>query len=281
MSKVAIVTDSTSSIPQDRIEKHGITIMRQVVIWDGVTYKDGVDITPQAFYERLAQSDKSPTTSQCSVADFKEAFDKLSGEGHDILCIVVSSKLSGTLNSATQAKEMVPDANIEIVDSKQVAMSLGHIVLKAAEVSEAGGSLAECKAAAEALVDNGGVVLTPETLEYLHRGGRIGGGAKFLATALNIKPILVLEDGRLEAGERVRTRKKVMRRLVEMVIEKTEGKSNIRLSALHANSEADAKLLLDMLNEKVDTTDCLITGVSPAVGVHVGPGTVGITFLHD
>ena len=124
MSKVAIVTDSTSTIPKNLVEKYQLTVIPQIVIWGEETQRDGVDVQPSEFYKRLAASKVSPTTSQATVASFKEIYDKLHGEGHDILCVLISSKLSGTINSAVQAKELVPEANVEIVDSLSVAMAL-------------------------------------------------------------------------------------------------------------------------------------------------------------
>ncbi|NJN43503.1 MAG: DegV family protein [Anaerolineae bacterium] len=279
MSKVAIVTDSTSTIPKNLIEKYQITVLPQIVIWGEEVQRDGLDVQPTQFYERLAASKVSPTTSQATVASFKEVYEKLHGEGHEILCILVSSKLSGTINSATQAKELVPDAKIEVVDSLSVAMALGFQVLEVAKVAQNGASLPECKALAEKAVGHTGVVITPETLEYLHRGGRIGGGAKFLATALNIKPVLELKEGRLEALERVRTRKKVLNRLVDIVEEQVAGRTPVRISALHANSKDDAQYLLDEVKKRLNPVEAVLAEVSPAIGVHTGPGTVGLTFM--
>jgi len=279
MSKVAIVTDSTSTIPKDLIAQYQITVVPQVVIWGEETQRDGVDVHPTEFYKRLAASKVSPTTSQATVADFKEVYEKLHGEGYEILCVLLSNKLSGTIGSAIQAKELVPDAKVEIVDSLSVAMALGFQVLEAAKAAQRGASLAECKAGAEKLVNSTGVVLTPETLEYLHRGGRIGGGAKFLATALNIKPLLEVREGRIEALERVRTRKKALLRLVEVVEEQVGGRTPVRISALHANSLEDAQFLLEEAKKRLNPIEAFVSEVSPAIGTHTGPGTVGLVYM--
>lgn len=279
MSKVAIITDSTSTIPKNLIDQYQLTIMPQMVIWGEEAQRDGIDVQPTAFYQRLAASKVSPTTSQATVASFKEAYEKLHGEGYEILCVLISNKLSGTISSAIQAKEMVPGAKVEIVDSLSVAMALGFQVLEVAKLAQTGASLAQCKALAEKAVSHTGVIITPETLEYLHRGGRIGGGAKFLATALNIKPILEVKDGRLEAVERVRTRKKVLARIVELAAEQVAGRTPVRLSAVHANSPEDAQFLLDEAKKVLKPVEALITEVSPAIGTHTGPGTVGLVFM--
>ncbi|GAB4579240.1 MAG: DegV family protein [Anaerolineales bacterium] len=279
MSKIAIITDSTSTIPKQMVAQYQLTVMPQMVIWGEETQRDGIDVQPTDFYKRLAASKVSPTTSQATVASFKEAYEKLHGEGYEILCILISSKLSGTISSAIQAKELVPEAKVEIVDSLSVAMALGFQVLEVAKRVQAGASLMECKAYAEKATAHTGVIITPETLEYLHRGGRIGGGAKFLATALNIKPILEVKDGRLEAVERVRTRKKVLTRVVEIAAERVGGRTPVRISAVHANSPEDAQFLLDEAKKLLKPTEAFITEVSPAIGTHTGPGTVGLAFM--
>ncbi len=278
---VAIVTDSTSTIPKNLIEKYNLTIAPQVVIWEGKTFRDGIEISPSDFYARLENTPKEnmPTTSQCTIASFTEIYKDLQAKGHEILCVLISHKLSGTISSAEQAKELVPDARVEIVDSLSCAMGLGFQALEAAKAATDGASLAECKAVAESAVPKTGVILTPETLEYLHRGGRIGGGAKFLATALNIKPVLELVDGRLEALERVRTRKKVMARVLELLVERVGDRRPLRISALHAKSEADAQALLEEARVRLNPDEAVLSEVSPAIGVHVGPGTIGITWM--
>ena len=278
MAKVAVLTDSTSTLPQDKRDSLNISVISQVVIWGEETYKDGIEIQPTDFYKRLSTSATMPTTSQASVADFQEHYDRLHGEGYEILCVLVSSKLSGTINSAVQAKELVPDAKIEIIDSQAAAMALGFQAIEAAKVAQTGGDMAACKARAEMAVKNTGVVLTPETLEFLHRGGRIGGASRFLATALNIKPILELQDGRIEPLERVRTRKKVLQRLVDLVEERIGGRGNVHLSPLHANSPTDARALQEMA-ARLNPVESVLTEVSPAIGTHTGPGTVGLAYM--
>lgn len=279
MTKVAIVTDSTATLPQDMIEKYSIQVANQIVIWGEETFKDGIDIQPNEFYHRLSESEVMPTTSQASVVNFQEIFTDLHEQGFDILNILISHKLSGTIGSAQQAKEMLPDANIEIVDSYSAAMGLGFQVLAVARLAAEGAEMAECKSLALQARDQTGVVLAPETLEYLHRGGRIGGATRFLGTALNIRPILEVRDGRIEPVERARTRKKVLNRLIQLTIERVGGRKPVRLASLHANSPEDAKLLLEQAKNQLDPVETIFTEVSPAIGTHTGPGTVGLVFM--
>lgn len=280
MSKVAVVTDSTAYIPQELVDQYHITVAPQVLIWGEETFRDGVDISPTEFYTRLAKADIMPTTSQVAVADFKEIFEKLHGEGKDILAVLISDLLSKTVNSAELAKKMVPDAKIEVVNSATSAMELGFHALAAARAAEDGATLAECKSIVEAAKDRSGVILSVDTLEFLHRGGRIGGASRFLGTALQLKPLLEVREGRIEPLERVRTKKKAQQRLADLVVERVNGKDNIRISTLHANAAEDARALLTHLKGRVNAVEFVLSEVSPVIGAHVGPGTVGIAYMY-
>lgn len=279
MSKVAIVTDSTATIPEDLRLQYDVHVLPQVLIWGEETLLDGVDIQPDEFYQRLETDPVHPKTSQVTPAAFKEKYSELLEGDREVLAILVSRKLSGTIESATQALDFFPGAPIEIVDSQSVAMALGFQVLAAARAVEEGASLQEAKAVAEQSTSHTGVVFAVDTLEYLHRGGRIGGGARFLGTALNIKPILEVQDGKVEAVERVRTRKKSLNRLVELIEDRAGGRKPVRLATLHANAAEEAKVLLDETSQRLDAVESVFTEVSPVVGTHAGPGTVGLAFM--
>ncbi len=281
MSKIAIVTDSTAYIPKDLIAQYNISVIPLVLIWGEETYRDDIDIKPTEFYTRLQGATVMPTTSQPTIADFKSLFERLHGEGCEILSILISSQLSGTVSSAEQARKLVPDAVIEIVDSKTTAMELGFHVLAAARAAEIGASLAECKAVAEDAQERTGVIFAVDTLEFLHRGGRIGGGARFLGTALKLKPLLEVADGSIAALERVRTKRKAHNRLIELIEARVAGKKNIRLATLNANAADDARALLAQANGNMEVVESVFAEVSPVIGVHVGPGTVGLAYMYD
>ncbi len=280
MSKVAVLTDSTAYLPNDLVEKYNIAVISQVLVWGEETMKDGVDISPTEFYERLSGAEIMPKTSQASAADFKEVLNRIVADGSDVLAILVSDKLSGTINSINQSLEFFPDANIEIVNSESIAMALGFAVLEAARAAKKGASLAECKAIAEDVKNRAGVVFAVDTLEFLHRGGRIGGASRFLGTALQLKPILEVKDGRVEAVERVRTKKKAHMRLVEIIEERTAGSESVKLATLHANAYDEARALLDAAKDRLGNVDeSIFSEVSPVVGTHAGPGTVGLAYM--
>lgn len=281
MSKVAFVTDSTSYIPKEVREKYPITVVPQVVIWEGVSYEDDVTITTDQFYSRLRTAKVMPTTSQVSVINMHKAFSALLEQGYEVLGMFVSSKLSGTYQSAVLGRDQLASGKdkVDIIDSETTAMALGFQVLSVARAAQDGASLADCRALAEKARAYTGVYLTVETLEFLHRGGRIGGAQRFLGTALNLKPILAVEGGRVEPVERVRTRGKALDRVVEIVAEKCAGKSPVRIATLHADSPNDAKYMLDKITPLVNPTETIFAAVSPAVGANAGPGTVGLAYM--
>lgn len=279
MSKVTIVTDSTAYIPKEYTAKHQIRVAPQVLIWGNDTYEDGVDITPEEFYRRLSTAKIMPSSSQVSIKTFDQIFKSIREEGNEVLAILISEKLSGTIDSAVQVKTHMADTAIEIVDSRTTAMALGFIAIETAKAAEQGATLAECKALAEHLKGNTGLAFAVDTLEFLHRGGRIGGASRLLGSALNIKPILELVDGRVEPIERVRTRSKSMSRVVELIGERIGGRKPVHLATLHANAEADAIALLEEAKAKIGGVEHILSEVSPVVGTHAGPGTLGLAFL--
>lgn len=280
MAKVALVTDSTSYVPKELLKDVDLHVVPSIVIWGEEEMRDGVDIQPAEFYERLATAEEMPTTSQATPSDFKETYEKIIANGqNDILSMHVSAKLSGTVASAEQAAAMLPNANIEIVDGHSASMGTGWALLEAAKAAAAGKSLQEVAAIARKCRDQGGVILLVDTLEFLHRGGRIGGASRFLGTALNLKPVLEVIDGAIEPVERVRTKKKAIARLVDLLEERVAGRSPVRLAGIHANALEDCQMLLDMASQRVNPIQKVISDVSPAVGTHTGPGTLGLGYL--
>jgi DegV family protein with EDD domain len=281
MSKVAVVTDSTGYIPQDLIEQYSIPVAPLVVIWGDETLRDDIDIKPTEFYNRLKTAKIMPSTSQPPIPEFESIFKRLDAEGYEILAVLISNHLSGTIASAEQAKQNLPDATIEIFDSKSTAMAMGFQVLAAVRAAIEGASLDDCLAIVEKARDNTGILFAVDTLEFLHRGGRIGGASRYLGTALQLKPLLTLEDGKIEALERVRTKKKAHARLSDIVVERLTGKPNIRLATLNANAVEEANALLEKTCERLDVVEKIYSEVSPVIGTHVGPGTVGLAYMHD
>ncbi|MBG7610040.1 MAG: DegV family protein, partial [Anaerolineae bacterium] len=264
------------------LEQYQISVVPLVLIWDGEILRDGIDIKADEFYIRLANAKTMPTTSQIAVIEFKNVFERLSQAGHDILAVLVSGGVSGTVDSARQAKAMLPDANIELVDSKTTAMEMGFHILSAAAQAAAGASLRKCKKIAEDARNLTDMVFAVETLEFLHRGGRIGTAARYLGTALQLKPILTFANGTIEPIERVRTKRKSHQRLIELISENSAGYSKIKLAAIHANAAEEARALLAAAEKSLkNISETFFTGVSPLVGTHAGPGTVALAFIGE
>jgi DegV family protein with EDD domain len=281
MPGIQIVTDSTGYIPADLVHKYSIQVAPQILIWGDETLRDGIDILPDAFYERLKTASVMPTTSQATVADFQEFFQKAAAQGRPVLAILLSSKLSGTISSAIQAKELVPQAQVEIIDSYATSMAMGYQVLAAARAAESGKGFADVVAVARDAVSKTGVVFVVDTLEFLHRGGRIGGASKLLGTALNLKPVLELRDGRLEPVEKIRTKTKAVSRMLDIVEERVKGKANVRLATIHAAARDEAQTLLDEAVARLRPVEAFVVEASPVVGTHAGPGTVGLAYCYD
>ena len=279
MSKVAIVTDSTAYIPVDLLRKYNIHVVPQVLCWGNETFEDGVDILPTEFYARLEKADIMPSTSQATPQSFVQIFNQLLEDDWQVLAVLLPPTLSGTVASAINARQEFPGAPLEIVESNSTSMALGFQVLETARAAVQGASMAECKAVAEKARDHTGVVFAVNTLEFLHRGGRIGGGSRYLGTALNIKPILEVTGGKVEAIERVRTRKKSLMRLVELVEERVNGQKPVHLAVLHANVPDEAKELLAMASSRIEAEESIYSEVSPVIGTHAGPGTVGLAYM--
>lgn len=280
MSKTAVVTDSTAYIPADLCRKLNITVVPLSVIWGDETYLDGVTIEPSEFYTRLKNSKVMPTTSQASPAAMHKAFSGLLEQGYDVMGVFISEKLSGTLDSARQARQELASAQdkIALFDSQTIAMALGYQAIALARAAATGASLKDCQALAEQVRPNTGVYFVVETLEFLHRGGRIGGAQRFLGSALNLKPILTIQDGKVDSADSVRTSAKAYEKVIDLVAEKCAGKSNLRLATLQANAEENARTVLNKATEKLNAVESILSAVSPAIGTHTGPGTVGLAY---
>lgn len=280
MSRTAVVTDSTAYIPDELCKKLSITVVPLSVIWGGETYLDGITMKPEEFYSRLKTSKVMPSTSQASPADMHAAFSGLLEQGYNVMGVFISEKLSGTLDSARQACQELASAKekIALFDSETVAMALGFQALALARAAADGASLKDCQELAAQVRPNTGVYFAVETLEFLHRGGRIGGAQRLLGSALNVKPILTIQEGKVDSSDSVRTSTKAHEKVIELVAEKCSGKSSVRLATLHANAEETARAVLNTATEKLKAVESILSAVSPAIGTHTGPGTVGLAY---
>ena len=279
MSNVAIVVDSTAYIPEDLINKYNIHVIPLTLDWEGESLLDGVDITPEQFYKRLQSTSEIPTTSQPSAGALADFLKKVSEEVDSIVAILISDHLSGTLDSARSAVELLDNIQIEIVDSLSTSMGLGWIVLAAARAVEQGKSAEDVAQLARDLVSKSRMIFVVDTLEYLHKGGRIGGAQRLMGSMLSIKPLLHLEDGRIEPLASVRTKKKAVEQMLNVIEEEIKNKKTVRMATVNALAPEAAKELGEILQARFKPTVLLQTEISPAIGTHVGPGTIGVAYI--
>jgi DegV family protein with EDD domain len=280
-NRIAIVTDSCAYIPPDLVDRCGIHVVPVYLIMGDRSWRDGVDIDPPAFYELLRTSRDFPKTSQPNVADFRDLFLRLSKEADGIVAVLVTRKLSGTVESAMAAAAEVPGLPIEIIDSQSVSMAQGYPVLAAARAAAAGADLDRVAAAARSLIGQTQLYFVLGTLEYLHRGGRIGSVSRLLGSVLDLKPVLEIREGMIEAAARVRTRRRALEKVYELVAGHIKPGDQVYMSIINVAAPEEAAQFGAELIARFQPVEVLEVEVSPAIGAHAGPGTVGVAFYAE
>jgi len=276
MSKIAIVTDSTAYLPKAFIDRHNIRVVPLKIHWDDTLFEDGIDIRPTDFYDRLATSSTIPTTSQPPVDEFLDIYEELAADHDGIIVPLISSGISGSVSSAKTAATMFSDVPVEVIDSLSTAAGLALVVKAIAQGVGDGKNLTSIKHLAEDVIHKLDLFFAVDTLEYLHKGGRIGGASRYFGAVLSIKPILYLDNqGKIDALEKVRTKKKVIERLIELAIEKAAG-NPVHVGIMHANALEEAKYIQKQLVSQLECRESGLYEISPVIGTHVGPGTFGI-----
>ena len=271
---VRIVTDSTADIPADLAKSLGITVVPLSVQFGSESFKDGIEITSDQFFEKLQKSSVLPKTSQPSAGDFLEVYKKFPND--QIVSIHIAQKLSGTFNSATVASQQAGPDRIAVVDSRLVSMGLGMVAMETARKAKEGMGFKEATQFAEACIKRVHCLLTLETLEYLQKGGRIGKAQAFLGSTLGIKPVLSVRDGEVHPVERVRTRAKAIEKVIEM---STAIPGASRYFVMHSSAQQDAEMVAKRLRDLSPGKDVGIGKLGPVIGVYAGPGTVAIATL--
>lgn len=278
MSNIAVVTDSTAYLLPETIEAHQIKVIPLKVHWGEETFLDGVDISPTEFYNRLEQDPVIPTTSQPSMHDFLQVFEEVANHSDGIVAPLISSGVSGTVDSALAAKAEFKEIPVEIIDTHSTSAAQALVVLAAARAAADGFNLADVSALATGVARRMHIYFVVDTLKYLHKGGRIGGASRYLGSALSIKPILYFDEhGKIEAQERVRTKNNALKRLITLVEEKSDGKP-IQVGVIHANAPEVASAFRDQITERFNCEEIHTLELSPAIGTHTGPGTIGVAF---
>ncbi len=281
---IKIVTDTASGLTRQMAAQYGIDLIPQVVMFGTEALRDGVDITNEVFLQRLKMSKKFPTTSQPPVGDFVAAFRRHLDTGHEVVCIAVSSLLSGTYNAAETARQELGSnvaSRITLVDSKNAATGQALMALEAARMVKAGRSVAEILARLDKMVAGMHMDFVLDTLDYLVKGGRAKRVQGLVGTLLNIKPLLTIRDGQVDILERPRTKSKAVARLRAIVDEAVRGKSRAQVGVTHTGSPAEAEALAQEFRRTYALDECLVIEMPPAVAAHAGPGALGAAYYVD
>jgi len=278
MTGIRFVADSTADLDPEYQVAHRVITVPLKVNFGEESLADGVDIDAAAFYARMRTSSVTPTTSQPTPAEFEAAFREAGQDGNSVICTTLSSEMSGTYAAAVAAREAVPDIDVTVIDSRTVAVGHNIIVREAVERAEGGASAGEVCALVEEIIRRQRSVFTVATLEYLRKGGRIGGAQALLGSVLSIKPVLQVHDGRIEPQDRVRTYQRALERVAgELIAAVGEGGRKAHAVVGHADRRADAQLIAARITPHCARQPMIIT-IGPIVGCHAGPGTVGIAF---
>lgn len=277
---VKIITDSTSYIPRDLIVKYDISIVSLNIVFGDESFRE-VEIDNTTFYDKLSKSKVVPTSSQPSINEMYEAFERCIIQNNSVVGIFLSSDMSGTYSTAFLVKDMVlqkyPQAVIEIIDSRSNCMQMGFSVLSAARIAIEGGSIQNVLEAANDVIKRSRFLFFPETLEYLKKGGRIGNASALLGTIFQIKPILTVEHGKTSIFEKVRTSKKAITRIVDTLTVEINKKGLGGIIVHHINSGLEGKkLAIDL--EEILGVPVDICSIGPVIGLHVGPGAIGVVY---
>jgi DegV family protein with EDD domain len=274
---IKIVTDSTAYLPETMVRKHDIRVVPLYVHFGNDAFREGVELSNDEFYARLKESPALPTTSQPSAGEFHAVFQKLVEAGHEIITLTISSKLSGTWNSAMAAKEMLPDAPITVIDSLSTSVGL-HLMIEAALKAIASGATRQgIEDQIEEIKEKLRLLFVVDTLEYLAKGGRIGNAKAFMGTLLKVKPILVLQDGAIEPLEQVRSKRKACSRMLDLVEEYLgDQASQGKIALTHALVREEAQALAQEIQSRFGCAEPLVADLGPAIGTHTGPGVIGV-----
>ena len=280
MSKIAVVTDSTATIPEELVKKYNIYVAPMGIIWDREKYRDGIDLKRDEFYKRLRSSLTLPTTSGAIQGEFLQIFENLRGKVDGVVVVTIASAFSAVYSSAINAKEMVSEMPIEIVDSMQATASEGLVALAAAKTAAVGSDIQEVAQKAKDISKKVQCLLAMDTLEYLRRGGRVNYPSAIFARLLRVKPILSIEDGKLIPVKKPITRKKQLETLLNLIGERVT-KTPLHVAINDADFREGAENLKKLIADKFKPVEILMSEMPPVVGIHVGPDALCVGFYNE
>jgi len=280
MRKVRVVTDSTVDLSNDIIEKLQIEVVPLTFTIDDKVYADRIDITPAEFMEKMKQSSELPKSSQPSVGQFVEVYNRLGKEGFDVISIHMTGGMSGTVRSAESAA-MLAEANVTVIDSRFISLALGFQVIEAAKMAQEGKSIVEIVKRLDEIRENTYLYVTVDTLENLVKGGRIGRGKALIGSLLNIKPIALLADGVYTPITKVRSHTQIVKYLTKQFIEDTKGKTVKAVAIAHADSLDLANRLKESVAKETGIADIEVVYTTPTIATHTGPGAIGFMYYAE
>ena len=282
MSNIRVVTDSTADLNPDLVEHYGIKVVPLDVLIDGKAYKDKVDITNEEFYDVLRTSKDLPTTSQPSPSAFLDTYQKLAKSGAEhIISLHLSSDLSGTYQSSVLAAGMLQgQTKVYNFDSRTATMGLGLQVIAVARMIEEGRTIEEILKALDYIIQNEDLYFLLDSLDNLHKGGRIGKASHMVGSLLNIKPVLNLSNGVISAYEKVRGNKgnKALERLIDILAEKIDPSKKLYCTMGYCDNKETAEYIVERLKDRVDCDEFIYLQIGSVVGTHIGMGAVGMAF---
>jgi DegV family protein with EDD domain len=282
MTNIAVVTDSVAAIPADLVKKYNIYVAPVHIIWDGVDYRDSVDLPISEFYSRLRKSKTLPTTSSAIQGEFLQIFEGLRGKVDGVVALTLSDVIpAACYNSALNAKQLVEGLTIEVIDTRTVMMAQGFAVLAAAKVAAKGGNISEVAQAALAVAPKTHIFWAMDTLEYLRKGGRVSLPQAVLANWLQVKPITGIVEGKVEPLARPRTKAKAIDKLFTMMDERVTGNSPLHVAVLHGDAKEEAQQIEQRIIARYKPVELLRSEITPVIGAHIGPGAIGMAFYNE
>ena len=278
--KVKVVVDSTSYIPKETLIENDISVVSLNVLLNGKSYRE-VDLENEFFYKEMNESKEIPKSSQPSVEEIKEVFTNIAKSGFDIVGIFISSKMSGTYSTAHLVREMVleeyPETRIELVDSESNCMQMGFSAIQAARAAKRGENVEKVVEEVKKVINTSKFLFVPDTLKYLKKGGRIGGASALFGTILQIKPILTVQNGETSVYEKVRTKKKAVEVILKKVLDDVTEKGLGEVIVHHINCEEEGLDLAKRLENELKIP-VKIQSIGATIGLHVGPGSIGVAY---
>ena len=276
---VKIITDTTSGLPRELTSRLGLQVIPQNVIFGEKSYRDDTELNTESFLKLLKESKQLPKTAAPSPELYMPHFKQAAEKGEAVVVITPSEKVSGTYNSAMTASKEFQAGDIRVIDSRTIAGNLGTLSLLAHEMSQSGKTANEIEAKINELIPRGRTYFLIDTLEYLQKGGRIGGARALIGELLQVKPILQIKDGQVAPFDQERTKKRALAKLVEIVTEQVKVSSDPHLCVMHVEAEEEAKSLAGTLSSNLNIADIPIYELPPAIVVHAGPKTLAVGFF--